>query len=109
MGKYVRVDLTARQGYPDSMNPYGLGVTVDKLEATRDLLTSAVRDTWNGDLDDALDAVAHASTSIESAMRSIVREMRANEWTWQQIGDQLGVSRQAVQERFGAGPSGSRS
>ncbi len=31
-----------------------------------------------------------------------VRSARAHGWTWQQIGDALGVSRQAVHKKYGS-------
>jgi biotin operon repressor len=33
--------------------------------------------------------------------RAQVKRARARGWTWQQIGDALGVSRQAVHKRYG--------
>lgn len=91
------------------MNNFRAGLTVDKLAAATDLLTNAQKHTWAGELEEALDVLLQASVDVELALRATVREMREHEWTWQQIADQLGVSRQAVQQRFGAGPPGSRS
>jgi phage-related minor tail protein len=91
------------------MDTFKTGLTVDNLDAASTLIGSARSNVWRGNLEAVLDELLQASGEIERALRNTVREMREAEWTWQQIGDQLGVSRQAVQERFGAGPSGSRS
>jgi hypothetical protein len=39
---------------------------------------------------------------VDSALYDAVQEARAAGRTWQEIGDVLGVSRQAAQQRFGA-------
>ena len=40
--------------------------------------------------------------AAEAAVALAVSDARAEGWTWQQIGDVLGVSRQAAQQRYGA-------
>lgn len=54
-----------------------------------------------GDLLDMLGAVRLVELQAGNARRAIVTEARAAGHTWQELGDALGVSRQAAQERFG--------
>lgn len=91
------------------MAKFETGITDDILDAAATFIQDARDHAWSGQLDRTLDELLQASRGIEDALRRTVREMREHDWTWQQIGDELGVSRQAAQERFGAGPSGSRS
>lgn len=53
----------------------------------------------------ALSAIIHIEAQIEQLKRrerELVRAARAEGCTWKQIGEALGVSKQAVWERFGA-------
>lgn len=39
---------------------------------------------------------------VDNVLAATVREMRARHgWSWQQVGDALGITRQAAQQRFG--------
>lgn len=42
-------------------------------------------------------------SSSDAIVRDLVREARDNGSTWQEIGDALGVTRQAAQQRYGCG------
>ena len=58
-----------------------------------------------GHADDLLDELGQlrlVELFAEKARRAVVQDARAAGFTWQQIGDTLGVSRQAVHERYGA-------
>jgi hypothetical protein len=48
-----------------------------------------------------LGAVRLVELAANQARRAIVDEARAGGFTWAEIGDALGVSRQAAHERFG--------
>ena len=56
-----------------------------------------------GDADpkDGLQAVVVLRRLADRLERTHVKRARAQGWTWQQIGDALGVSRQAVHKRYG--------
>lgn len=50
-----------------------------------------------------LRAVASLRALLESLERLQVENARALGWSWQQIADQLGVSKQAVHKKYGEG------
>ena len=54
----------------------------------------------SGDLLDMLGRIRLVELAADQARRAIVAEARADGSTWQEIGDALGTSRQAAQERF---------
>lgn len=54
------------------------------------------------DILDMIGAVRLVELAADQARRAIVTEARAEGRTWQEIGDALGVSRQAAQQRFPA-------
>ena len=54
------------------------------------------------DLLDMIGSVRLVELAAAQARRAIVDEARAAGYTWQEIGDALGVSRQAAHERFGS-------
>jgi DNA invertase Pin-like site-specific DNA recombinase len=49
----------------------------------------------------AIDAALAQAVDAENKLRQVVEEARAAGATWADIGDALGVSRQAVYKRFG--------
>jgi hypothetical protein len=49
----------------------------------------------------ALAGLAALSSELDEAMRAAVTELRANGYSWADIGGQLGVTRQAAQMRYG--------
>ncbi len=51
---------------------------------------------------DALNELKHHAQVIEYATKYAVEMMREDGATWQAVGDALGVSKQAAQQRFGA-------
>ena len=51
-----------------------------------------------------LRAVASLRTLLETLERLQVESARAQGWSWQQIADALGVSKQAVHKKHGARP-----
>lgn len=53
------------------------------------------------DLLDMIGSVRLVELAAAQARRAIVNEARATGHTWAEIGDALGVSRQAAHERFG--------
>jgi DNA-directed RNA polymerase specialized sigma24 family protein len=57
----------------------------------------------SADPDTGLRAVASLRVLLESLERLQVESARAEGWSWQQIADALGVSRQAVHKKHGSG------
>jgi DNA-directed RNA polymerase specialized sigma24 family protein len=57
----------------------------------------------SADPDTGLRAVASLRVLLESLERLQVERARAEGWSWQQIADALGVSRQAVHKKHGGG------
>jgi hypothetical protein len=56
------------------------------------------------DRDDAESAIAHAGflvTYAEAMVEAAVEHARANLYSWQRIGDMLGITKQGAQQRFG--------
>lgn len=58
-------------------------------------------DTKTVDLLDTLGALRLVELAAEQARRAVVAQARAQGITWQDLADTLGVSRQAVQQRYG--------
>lgn len=52
---------------------------------------------------DELGTLAEIAAAAEQAMRTAVQSMRAGGLSWALIGDQLGITRQAAQQRFSKG------
>jgi hypothetical protein len=50
---------------------------------------------------DQLRALAAADRDVQAATREVVAALRAAGCTWEQIGQALGVTRQAARHRFG--------
>jgi hypothetical protein len=61
---------------------------------------SAVRHAASSDGLDALRHATHAIRELEAAQRHLVAEMRQTH-SWTEIGEVLGVSKQAAHQRFG--------
>jgi hypothetical protein len=55
----------------------------------------------DADPEDGLRAVVVLRRLADTLEQAHVKRARAQGWTWQQIGDALGVSRQAVHKRHG--------
>jgi len=53
-----------------------------------------------GDVED-LRLLSSLSADVDTALRAAVTGLRANGFTWSQIADRLGVTKQSAQERFG--------
>ena len=51
---------------------------------------------------DLLDTLATYRAHVEDAIHLAVVQARAEGMTWEQVGDLLGVTRQAAQQRYGA-------
>jgi hypothetical protein len=52
------------------------------------------------DYGNMLGSVRLVELAADQARRAIVTEARADGWTWQEIGDALGTTRQNAQQRF---------
>lgn len=76
--------------YPDSMK-------IQALEPVAMTANAINQD----DLLDALGQLRLVELAVNQARRQIVAEARTAGHTWQEIGDTLGTSRQAAQERYG--------
>lgn len=57
-------------------------------------------DTGTVDLLDTLGALRMVELAAEQARRAVVAQARAQGITWQELADTLGVTRQAVQQRY---------
>ena len=57
-------------------------------------------DTETVDLMDTLGALRLVELAAEQARRAVVAQARAQGITWQELADTLGVTRQAVQQRY---------
>jgi len=60
-----------------------------------------VDDVNRGDALGALESAGIARESMDRLELGAVRIARAQGWSWEQIGDALGVTKQAAQQRFG--------
>jgi len=69
--------------------------------ATLESLSAASTIEHAGDHGDRLGALRLAEHAIEYARRGVIEDARADGWTWQQIGDALGTTRQNAQQRYG--------
>jgi DNA invertase Pin-like site-specific DNA recombinase len=49
---------------------------------------------------DAINLLAATRRDLDRIERHIVRRMRDDGWTWQEIADEYGITRQAAHERF---------
>lgn len=67
---------------------------------TRRIIAAFGRRIAVGDVED-LRLLATLSTDVDVALREGVKGLRANGFTWTQIADRLGVTKQSAQERFG--------
>jgi hypothetical protein len=68
---------------------------------TRRILRAYARRVANGDVE-ALRSLAGFSSVLDTALREAVKGLRGFGYSWAEIADRLGVSRQAAQMRFGA-------
>jgi hypothetical protein len=50
---------------------------------------------------DRLELLRKMRSDVEALERLTVKECRNCDWTWQDVGDALGITRQAAQQRFG--------
>lgn len=71
--------------------------SVALMQVTRSVATAVDQDRH-----DRLGGVRLIELAAEQFRRSLVAVMREEGQTWQQIADTLGVTRQAVQQRYGA-------
>jgi hypothetical protein len=67
---------------------------------TRRIVAAFGRRIANGDVED-LRLLASLSSDVDTALREAVTGLRSNGFTWTQIADRLGVTKQSAQERFG--------
>ena len=66
--------------------------------------TELARETASSDPVVGLRAVASLRVLLESLEELQVENARRHGWSWQQIADTLGVSKQAVHKKHGRGP-----
>lgn len=77
--------------------------TAPQALATLEHLAASARlnyDTETVDLMDTLGALRLVELAAEQARRAVVAQARAQGITWQELADTLGVTRQAVQQRY---------
>lgn len=87
------VDSANRQG--------GKGATKDQLWQVSMVLPIDVRE-WTPDVDPLvmLAMLAYGTARIEEKMNEVVQACRSNGKSWTQIGQMLGITKQAAWERF---------
>jgi hypothetical protein len=73
--------------------------TEDYLQMVRRILSAAARRVAEGD-EQQFRALADLQTVLDTMMAQAVRGLRESGYTWQQIGDAAGTTRQAAHERF---------
>lgn len=74
---------------------------MDRTKALDTLVTAARYVEGVKDYRDQLGAIRFVELAADQARRAIVAEARTAGTTWQEIGDALGVTRQAAEARFG--------
>lgn len=74
--------------------------TIARANALDELITAAESIAGAGDILDMLGAVRITELFAAKARHCIVHEARAEGRTWAEIGDALGITRQAAHERF---------
>jgi hypothetical protein len=70
---------------------------------TRRIVAAYSRRVAIGDVE-ALSDLVDLSTQVDSAIRDAVTGLRSCGYSWTEIGDRLGISRQAAQQRWGDRP-----
>lgn len=75
--------------------------TIARARALDTLITTSEGVARAEDYGDMIGAVRLVERAADQARRAVVAEARAAGTTWQEIGDALGVTRQAAEARFG--------
>jgi DNA-directed RNA polymerase specialized sigma24 family protein len=101
---YVNQALTLNPGNGDS-RPTKLRrrdvVENDEYAAfVRRIISAHARRVATGDVE-ALTAMVNLSAHLDDAIGEAVIGLRAHGYSWAEIGDRLGISRQAAQQRWG--------
>jgi len=73
---------------------------LSKLDQVAELVDDARTQLRMRSLDEALHACLLAQVTLESATDSTVKAMRWAGYTWAEVGDRLGVTRQSAHERY---------
>lgn len=73
----------------------------EQLEQIKTTARSTQAELRSGDVLAALAFLRWIETDIAVSQRSLVRCARLTGYSWSSIGDSLGMSRQAAQQRFG--------
>lgn len=74
-------------------------ILTSKTEALANLI-SGIDPTYRGGLD-TVQALRMIAETAQSALTNAVEQARTEQATWAQLGDALGTSRQAAQQRYG--------
>ena len=72
----------------------------DYAAFTHRIITAHGRRIARGDID-GLTALAEITTSLDAALSTAVRGLRATGYSWADIATRLGITRQAAQQRWG--------
>lgn len=75
--------------------------TIARSQAIDTLIAAAEGVARTQDYGDMIGALRFVELAADQARRAVVAEARAAGTTWQEIGDALGVTRQAAEARFG--------
>lgn len=78
--------------------------TIARAQALETLIAASEGVARAEDYGDMIGAVRFVELAADQARRAVVAEARAAGTTWQEIGDALGVTRQAAEARFGDRP-----
>jgi hypothetical protein len=101
---YVNQALTLNSGSGDSRPPRPRRRDVvenDEYAAfTRRIIRAYARRVASGDVE-ALTAMVNLSSLLDDAIGQAVTGLRAHGYSWADIGQRLGISRQAAQQRWG--------
>lgn len=78
----------------------GTGTLTEQLRAAEQALDALRRAGQAGDVASAGAASADLAASVGRLQAGLVGEIRGRGWSWAQVGEALGMSRQAAHERF---------
>ena len=87
--------------YEDDTANYLTTSDLMQMSATTMIHTATGWSNGECEAKDAVQALRVAGWQLETAQKALVQECQHDGYTWAQIGEWLGVSRQAAQQRYG--------
>jgi hypothetical protein len=88
------------QGGVDTKTPATAGRNDEYAAFVRRILRAYARRVGDGDVE-ALAVMLDLAEEIDTAIAEAVKDLRACGYSWAEIGSRLGITRQAVQQRWG--------